>query len=77
MVQDKIQGSRFSFIKTCEKSIFSIMISHKTILQTYLITATDNREKRNIKEFSVIVIINDEIFICLAMGICPITFYGS
>lgn len=53
------------------------MISHKTIPQTYLITATDNREKRNIKEFSVIVIINDEIFICLAMGICPITFYGS
>lgn len=66
----------FSFIRACEESILSIVMSHKTSTHTYLITATDTAEKE-LKELSVIVIINDEIFICLAMGVYPICFCGS
>lgn len=58
------------------KSIFFHNLGlHRTITHTYLIAA-DIREKQ-LKEFSVTVIINDEIFICLAMGVCPISFYVS
>lgn len=51
------------------------MKSRKTNAHTYLICAIDIRENQ-LREFSVIVIINDEIFICLAMEVCPINFYG-
>lgn len=48
-------------------------MSHKNRTQTYLISATDIGDK-HLKELSVLVIINDEIFVCL---VCPISFLDS
>ena len=50
------------------------MKSHETNAHTYLISATDIREKQLI-ELSVIVIINDEIFICLAMVVLSMALW--
>ena len=65
-----------SFIRACEESTFSVVMSHKNHTHTYLISATDTGDK-HLKELSVVVIINDEIFICLATGVCPISFSDS
>ena len=72
----KLQESSLSFIRAYKESTFSIMMSHKNHTDTYLISATDIGDKQ-LKELSVVVIINNEIFICLAIGVCPISFGGS
>ena len=64
-----------SFIRACEESTFSV-VSHENHAQTYLISATDIGDKP-LKELSVLVIINDEIFVCLAIAVCPISFLDS
>lgn len=51
------------------------MILHKTYTQTFSVTETYTREKTVGR--TVTVVINDEIFISLVTGCCPIIFHGS